>query len=166
MFRKFLITAAFAASSLLAAGTAWADITILVPSGSEGDGFRAAAADYATMKGSKVEIVQAPYSQRFRAGRQCRSDQIRRLRHRPDGRSMDSVLCRERPSRRPDDLLHRPGRPRPDNDFLAKSLAVCRNLTIPAPSSVSPMSAMRRCSSMTAPSSPSRRTGDPKTWDE
>ena len=44
---------------------AWADITILVPSGSEGDGLRAAAADYSKLKGTKVEIVQAPYANVF-----------------------------------------------------------------------------------------------------
>jgi multiple sugar transport system substrate-binding protein len=65
MIRKLLSTVAIALASLLATGAAWADITILVPSGSEGDGLRAAAADYAKLKGSKVEIVQAPYSNVF-----------------------------------------------------------------------------------------------------
>ncbi len=57
MHRKLLLAAAFALSSFSFSGVASADITVLVPSGSEGDGLRAAAADYAAMKGSKVEIV-------------------------------------------------------------------------------------------------------------
>ena len=65
MVRKLLLTAAFALSSLVATGAAWADITMLVPSGSEGDGLRAAAADYSKLKGTKVEIVQAPYNNVF-----------------------------------------------------------------------------------------------------
>jgi hypothetical protein len=58
--RKLVLATALAVSALFVAGPSWADITILVPSGSEGDGLRAAAADYAAMKGTKVEIVQAP----------------------------------------------------------------------------------------------------------
>ncbi|TJW30758.1 MAG: ABC transporter substrate-binding protein, partial [Mesorhizobium sp.] len=46
MVRRFLFSVVFALSSLMATH-AWADITVLVPSGSEGDGLRAAAADYA-----------------------------------------------------------------------------------------------------------------------
>ena len=65
MVRKLFLTAAFALSSLLTTGAAWADFTILVPSGSEGDGLRAAAADYSAMKNTKVEIVQAPYANVF-----------------------------------------------------------------------------------------------------
>src|SRR5262245_29878360 len=42
MFRQLFLAAAFAS---LMSSTASADITILVPSGSEGDGLRAAAAD-------------------------------------------------------------------------------------------------------------------------
>jgi multiple sugar transport system substrate-binding protein len=68
MLRKSLMIAAFALSSLMMTGASLADITILVPSGSEGDGLRAAAADYAKMKGSKVEIVQAPYANVFEQG--------------------------------------------------------------------------------------------------
>ncbi len=64
MVRKLVFAAALALSSLVAT-EASADITILVPSGSEGDGLRAAAADYSKMKGSKVEIVQAPYTNVF-----------------------------------------------------------------------------------------------------
>ena len=61
MVRQLLLAAALAS---LMSSAASADITILVPSGSEGDGLRAAAADYSQMKGTKVEIVQAPYRQR------------------------------------------------------------------------------------------------------
>ena len=64
MLRKLLFPMALAVSTLVASH-AWADITVLVPSGSEGDGLRAAAADYAKLKNIKVEIVQAPYSNVF-----------------------------------------------------------------------------------------------------
>ena len=47
------------------AGTALADLTVAVPNGSEGDGLRAAAVDYSKLKGVKIEIVQAPYSNLF-----------------------------------------------------------------------------------------------------
>ena len=62
MIRQLLLSVA--AASLMATAAS-ADITVLVPSGSEGDGLRAAATDYAAMKGTKVEIVQAPYSNVF-----------------------------------------------------------------------------------------------------
>ena len=65
MVRRVFLTMAFALWSLAAVQPAWADITVLVPSGSEGDGLRAAAADYSKLKGTKVEIVQAPYNNVF-----------------------------------------------------------------------------------------------------
>lgn len=68
MVRKFCLALAAAASALAISASAWADITILVPSGSEGDGLRAAAADYAKMKNTKVETVQAPYANVFEQG--------------------------------------------------------------------------------------------------
>ena len=105
MIRKLMLTAAFALASVIATQGAQADITVLVPSGSEGDGLRAAAADYAKLKGTKVEIVQAPYANVFEQGANAGADQIRRLRHHPDGRSVDSVFRRERPSRGSDALL-------------------------------------------------------------
>src|SRR3954451_5347499 len=64
MVRRVFLTMAFALWSL-EVQPAWADITVLVPSGSEGDGLRAAAADYSKLKGTKVEIVQAPYNNVF-----------------------------------------------------------------------------------------------------
>ena len=68
MLRKLCLALAVAVSALAVSASAWADITILVPSGSEGDGLRAAAADYAKLKGTKVEIVQAPYANVFEQG--------------------------------------------------------------------------------------------------
>ena len=49
MVRRVFLTMAFALWSLAAVQPAWADITVLVPSGSEGDGLRAAAADYSKL---------------------------------------------------------------------------------------------------------------------
>src|SRR5208282_2615356 len=65
MVRKLLITAAFVLSSLAATGASWADMTIAVVSGSEGDALVAAAKAYSSAKGIKIEVVQAPYSNLF-----------------------------------------------------------------------------------------------------
>lgn len=124
MVRKLLLTAAFAS---LMASTAAADITILVPSGSEGDGLRAAAADYSQMKGTKVEIVQAPYDNVF--------EQAANAGQTKSG-AFDIVLMDDpwipffAENGHLEDLtsyFNAIGVPGPDNDFLAKSLAVCRN---------------------------------------
>ena len=48
MFRKMILGGAFALATVAMAAPSLADFTILVPSGSEGDGLRAAAADYST----------------------------------------------------------------------------------------------------------------------
>ena len=124
MVRKLLLTAAFAS---LMASTASADITILVPSGSEGDGLRAAAADYSQMKGTKVEIVQAPYNNVF--------EQAANAGQTKSG-AFDIVLMDDpwipffAENGHLENLtsyFNAIGVPGPDNDFLAKSLAVCRN---------------------------------------
>ena len=126
MVRKLLLTAALALSSLVAT-QASADITILVPSGSEGDGLRAAAADYSKMKNIKVEIVQAPYSNEF--------EQAANAGQTKSG-AFDIVLMDDpwipffAENGHLEDLTQyfkKAGREGPDNDFLSKSLAVCRN---------------------------------------
>jgi multiple sugar transport system substrate-binding protein len=118
---------ALALSSMIAAGPSRADITILVPSGSEGDGLRAAAADYAKMKGTKVEIVQAPYANVFEQGANAGATKS----------GVFDIILMDDPwipffaeNGHLEDLtsyfnaIHMPG---PDNDFLGKSLALCRN---------------------------------------
>jgi multiple sugar transport system substrate-binding protein len=127
MLRKFLITVAFALSSLMATGAALADLTILVPSGSEGDGLRAAAADYAKMKGSKVEIVQAPYANVFEQGANAGANKT----------GIFDIILMDDPwipffaenghLENLTSYFNALGTSGPDNDFLAKSLAVCRN---------------------------------------
>jgi multiple sugar transport system substrate-binding protein len=127
MIRRLMLTAAFALASLMATQASRADITILVPSGSEGDGLRAAAADYSQMKGSKVEIVQAPYSNVF--------EQAANAGQTKSG-AFDIVLMDDpwipffAENGHLEDLtayFNKMGVPGPDNDFLGKSLAVCRN---------------------------------------
>jgi multiple sugar transport system substrate-binding protein len=122
-----LLAMAFALSSLVAAGAAWADITVLVPSGSEGDGLRAAAADYSKMKGTKVEIVQAPYSNVF--------EQASNAGQTKSG-AFDIVLMDDpwipffAENGHLEDLtpyFKKAGKDGPDSDFLSKSLALCRN---------------------------------------
>ncbi len=124
MVRKLLLTVAFAS---MMASTASADITILVPSGSEGDGLRAAAADYSQMKGTKVEIVQAPYDNVF--------EQAANAGQTKSG-AFDIVLMDDpwipffAENGHLENLtayFNAIGVPGPDNDFLAKSLAVCRS---------------------------------------
>jgi multiple sugar transport system substrate-binding protein len=127
MLRKLFLILAIATSALAINGTAWADITILVPSGSEGDGLRAAAADYAKMKSTKVEIVQAPYANVFEKA--ANAGQTK-------SGAFDIVLMDDpwipffAENGHLEDLsgyFAKLGVPGPDNDFLAKSLAVCRN---------------------------------------
>ncbi|WP_192364712.1 ABC transporter substrate-binding protein [Mesorhizobium mediterraneum] len=127
MVRKLFLTAAFALSSLMATGAAWADFTILVPSGSEGDGLRAAAADFSTMKGSKVEIVQAPYANVFEQGANAGATKS----------GVFDIILMDDPwipffaeNGHLEDLtayFKKAGMEGPDSDFLSKSLAICRN---------------------------------------
>jgi multiple sugar transport system substrate-binding protein len=127
MLRKFLVTAVFVLSSLMATGAALADLTILVPSGSEGDGLRAAAADYAKMKGNKVEIVQAPYANVFEQGANAGATKS----------GVFDIILMDDPwipffaeNGHLENLtayFNTLGTSGPDNDFLSKSLAVCRN---------------------------------------
>jgi multiple sugar transport system substrate-binding protein len=124
MVRQLLLAAALASLMSTAAS---ADITILVPSGSEGDGLRAAAADYSQLKGTKVEIVQAPYDNVF--------EQAANAGQTKSG-TFDIVLMDDpwipffAENGHLENLtsyFNAIGVPGPDNDFLAKSLAVCRN---------------------------------------
>ncbi len=127
MIRKLLLTAVFALSSLMTAGAAWADFTILVPSGSEGDGLRAAAADYAAMKNTKVEIVQAPYANVFEQGANAGATKS----------GVFDIILMDDPwipffaeNGHLEDLtpyFQKAGLEGPDSDFLSKSLAICRN---------------------------------------
>jgi multiple sugar transport system substrate-binding protein len=127
MLRKFLVTAALVLSSLIATGAAWANLTILVPSGSEGDGLRAAAADYAKMKGTKIELVQAPYANVFEQGANAGATKS----------GVFDIILMDDPwvpffaenghLETLTSYFNALGTSGPDNDFLAKSLAVCRN---------------------------------------
>jgi multiple sugar transport system substrate-binding protein len=121
-----MLAAAVTLSSLMATA-AWADFTILVPSGSEGDGLRAAAADYSSMKGTKIEIVQAPYANVFEQGANAGATKS----------GVFDIILMDDPwipffaeNGHLEDLtsyFNAMGVPGPDSDFLAKSLAVCRN---------------------------------------
>lgn len=126
MLRKLLLTATVAMSSLIATGAS-ADFTVLVPSGSEGDGLRAAAADYSKSKNVKVEIVQAPYSNVF--------EQAANAGQTKSG-AFDIVLMDDpwipffAENGHLEDLtsyFKTAGLDGPDDDFLSKSLAICRN---------------------------------------
>ncbi|MDK1374591.1 ABC transporter substrate-binding protein [Sinorhizobium sp. 6-70] len=127
MVRKLFLTLAAAASALAISGAAWADITVLVPSGSEGDGLRAAAADYAKLKGTKVETVQAPYANVFEQGANAGATKS----------GVFDIVLMDDPwipffaeNGHLEDLtpyFKKAGLEGPDNDFLSKSLAICRN---------------------------------------
>lgn len=109
------------------AGNALADLTVAVPNGSEGDGLRAAAADYSNLKGVKIEIVQAPYSNLFERAATAASTR---------SGVFDIVLMDDPwiPFFAENGFLVELGpffkgigTDGPDNDFLSKSLALCRN---------------------------------------
>jgi multiple sugar transport system substrate-binding protein len=127
MIRKLLLTAAFAVSSLMATGASWANFTIAVPSGSEGDGLRAAAVDYAKLKGTKVEIVQAPYNDLFEKAANAGQTKS----------GVFDIILMDDPwipffaeNGHLEDLtayFKKANMSGPDSDFLSKSLAICRN---------------------------------------
>ncbi|OCO99961.1 MULTISPECIES: ABC transporter substrate-binding protein [unclassified Ensifer] len=127
MVRKLFLVLAAAASALAISGTAWADFTVLVPSSSEGDGLRAAADDYSKMKGTKVEIVQAPYANVFEQGANAGATKS----------GVFDIILMDDPwipffaeNGHLEDLtpyFKQAGMEGPDNDFLSKSLAICRN---------------------------------------
>jgi multiple sugar transport system substrate-binding protein len=164
MFRQLFLAAAFAS---LMSSTASADITILVPSGSEGDGLRAAAADYSQLKGTKVEIVQAPYSNVF--------EQAANAGQTKSG-AFDIVLMDDpwipffAENGHLEDLtsyFNAMGVPGPDNDFLAKSLAVCRSPYNTGPFVCIPYVGNAQMFFYDgAKFTEQGITGAPKTWDE
>jgi multiple sugar transport system substrate-binding protein len=127
MSRKLLLTAALALSTTFLSGYAWADFTIAVPSGSEGDGLRAAAADYTAMKGINVEIVQAPYSNLFEQAANAGATNS----------GVFDIILMDDPwipffaenghLEELDSYFEAAGLEGPDDDFLSKSLAICRN---------------------------------------
>lgn len=127
MVRKLFLVLAAAASALAINGVAWADFTVLVPSSSEGDGLRAAADDYSKMKGTKVEIVQAPYANVFEQGANAGATKS----------GVFDIILMDDPwipffaeNGHLEDLtafFKGAGMEGPDSDFLSKSLAVCRN---------------------------------------
>ncbi|WP_208246861.1 ABC transporter substrate-binding protein (plasmid) [Rhizobium sp. T1470] len=127
MLRRLFLTLAIATSALAINGAAWADITILVPSGSEGDGLRAAADDYGKLKGTKVEAVQAPYANVFEQGANAGATKS----------GVFDIILMDDPwipffaeNGHLEDLtayFKKAGMEGPDSDFLSKSLAVCRN---------------------------------------
>jgi len=127
MLRRLFLTLAIATSALAINGAAWADITILVPSGSEGDGLRAAAQDYGKLKGTKVEAVQAPYANVFEQGANAGATKS----------GVFDIILMDDPwipffaeNGHLEDLtayFKKAGMEGPDSDFLSKSLAVCRN---------------------------------------
>jgi len=127
MLRRLFFTLAIATSVLALNGAAWADITILVPSSSEGDGLRAAAADYSKLKGTKVEIVQAPYANVFEQGANAGATKS----------GVFDIILMDDPwipffaeNGHLEDMtayFKSAGMEGPDSDFLSKSLAICRN---------------------------------------
>ena len=122
---KVLAGAAFAAGFTGAALAA--DLTIAVPNGSEGDGLRAAAADYAKKTGLSIDIVQAPYSNLFEKAANAGATR---------SGAYDLVLMDDPwlPFFAENGYLEElgpyfraTGTDGPDSDFLAKSVALCRN---------------------------------------
>ncbi len=124
-FTKLVFAAMLALGS--AAGAQAADLTLAVPNGSEGDGLRAAAADYGKLKGISIDIVQAPYSNLFEKAANAGATR---------SGAYDIVLMDDpwlpffAENGYLEDLspyFQAIGTDGPDNDFLAKSVALCRN---------------------------------------
>jgi multiple sugar transport system substrate-binding protein len=127
MLHRSILAGALALASVALAAPAFADFTILVPSGSEGDGLRAAAADYAKLKNIKVEVVQAPYNNVFEQG--ANAGQTK-------SGAFDIILMDDpwipffAENGHLEDLTAMMTAAKmtgPDDDFLSKSVAICRN---------------------------------------
>ncbi len=104
-----------------------ADLTLAVVAGTEGDALRAAAEDYAALKGIEIDIVQAPYQNIFE--KEANAGATR-------SGAYDIILMDDPwlPFFAENGYLEELGpyfkaigTDGPDSDFLAKSLAVCRN---------------------------------------
>jgi multiple sugar transport system substrate-binding protein len=127
MLHKSILAGALALASIAVAPSAFADFTILVPSGSEGDGLRAAAADYTAEKGINIEIVQAPYANVFEQGANAGATSS----------GVFDIILMDDPwipffaenghLEVLDPYFQAAGMQGPDDDFLSKSLAICRN---------------------------------------
>jgi len=166
MVRRPFLAMAFALWSLVAAHPAWADITVLVPSGSEGDGLRAAAADYAKLKNTKVEIVQAPYNNVF--------EQAANAGQSKSG-AFDIVLMDDpwipffAENGHLEDLtpyFQKAGKAGPDDDFLSKSLALCRNPYNSGPYICLPYVGNAQMFFYDAAKFKEAGVEEPKTWDD
>ena len=113
--------------TMFASSAALADLTIAVPNGSEGDGLRAAAADYAAAQGINIEIVQAPYNNLFERAANAGATRS----------GVFDIVLMDDPwipffaengyLEELTSYFNSVGTSGPDSDFLAKSLAVCRN---------------------------------------
>jgi multiple sugar transport system substrate-binding protein len=166
MIHKLLITAAFALSSLAATSVSLADITIAVPSGSEGDGLRAATADYQKLKGKKVEVVQAPYSDLFEKAANAGQTKS----------GVFDIILMDDPwipffaeNGMLEDLtpyFKKAGMSGPDDDFLSKSLAVCRNPYATGPFVCLPYVGNAQMFFYDAEKFKSVGVDSPKTWDD
>ena len=127
MLRRTILAGAVALASFAIAAPAFADFTIAVPSGSEGDGLRAAAADYEKLKNIKIEVVQAPYSNLFEKAATAGQTKSGAF----DIILMDDpwipFFAENGHLEELTSYFNAMGTGGPDSDFLAKSLAVCRN---------------------------------------
>ena len=121
-----IATAAIFSIGIAAAAHA-ADLTLAVPSGSEGDGLRAAAADYSKLKGISIDMVQAPYANLFEKGANAGAAKSGAY----DIILMDDpwlpFFAENGYLEELTSYFNAIGTDGPDSDFLAKSLAVCRN---------------------------------------
>ncbi|MGH8248955.1 MAG: ABC transporter substrate-binding protein [Gammaproteobacteria bacterium] len=151
----------------LASASLAADLTIAVPSGSEGDGLRAAADDYSKMKSIQIDIVQAPYNNLFEKAANAGATK---------SGAYDIVLMDDPwlPFFAENGYLEPLGKyyqaigtDGPDNDFLAKSLAVCRNPYATGPYVCLPYVGNAQMFFYDADLfAKNGLSGTPKTWDE
>ncbi len=111
----------------LMTGALAADLTIAVPNGSEGDGLRAAAQDYQKMKGISIDMVQAPYSNLFEKAANAGATRS----------GVYDLILMDDPwlpffaengyLEELGPYFQKIGTDGPDNDFVSKATALCRN---------------------------------------
>jgi multiple sugar transport system substrate-binding protein len=104
-----------------------ADLTIIVPSGPDGEAVTGAAKDYQGAKGKIVEVVTAPYADLLQKEMSAGSAQEGAY----DLLQIDDpwfqILADHKYLERLSGYFQKMGTDGPDNDFVDKSLALCRN---------------------------------------
>ena len=125
--KKLSKTIGVAAALLCMTSAVWAaDLTVLVPSGPDGEGLAAAAKDYQAESGRTVEVVIAPYDNVLEKAVSACSSKTAAY----DVIQMDDpwfpLLSQGKCLEDLSSFLEKAGTKGPDDDFIPNSLALCR----------------------------------------